>query len=132
APRRAQGGRRKAAPALSARRRRPPAGRLRAAANRFVTAGRREEALRMRIPFISSLRREYALQPLSAAESAIAAALHAEGFSRPWTDEEFASLLSQDTVFGFAAREVGKGAHAPAGFVLARLAAGEAEILTIV
>lgn len=86
----------------------------------------------MRIPFISSLRREYALQPLSAAESAMAAALHAEGFSRPWTDEEFASLLSQDAVFGFAAREVGKGAHAPAGFVLARLAAGEAEILTIV
>src|SRR5690606_9603756 len=75
---------------------------------------------------------EYALQPLSAAESAMAAALHAEGFSRPWTDEEFASLLSQDTVFGFAAREAAKGAHAPAGFVLARLAAGEAEILTIV
>lgn len=86
----------------------------------------------MRIPFLSSLRREYALQPLSPEDGAIAAALHAEGFSRAWTDEEFASLLLQDTVFGFAAREVGKGAQGPVGFVLARLAAGEAEILTIV
>ncbi|MET3792972.1 N-acetyltransferase [Aquamicrobium terrae] len=86
----------------------------------------------MRIPFLSSLRREYALQPLSVDDSAIAATLHAEGFSRPWADEEFASLLGQDTVFGFAAREVGRRGRGPVGFVLARLAAGEAEILTIV
>ncbi|MBB6012100.1 ribosomal-protein-alanine N-acetyltransferase [Aquamicrobium lusatiense] len=86
----------------------------------------------MRIPFLSSLRREYALQPLSPEESGAAAALHREGFSRPWTDEEFISLLGQDTVFGFAARAVGRGRGDPVGFVLARLAAGEAEILTIV
>src|SRR5690606_7715865 len=34
-------------------------------------------------------------------------------------------------VFGFAARETGKGAAPPVGFVLARLAAGEGEILTV-
>ncbi|MFC5385083.1 GNAT family N-acetyltransferase [Aquamicrobium segne] len=86
----------------------------------------------MRIPFLSALRRDYALQPLLADDGALAANLHAEGFSRPWTDEEFTALLRQETVFGFAARQVGKGAQAPVGLVLARLAAGEAEILTIV
>ena len=86
----------------------------------------------MRLPFLSVLRRDYALQALSVEDSAVAAALHVEGFSRPWTDGEFAALLDQDTVFGFAAREVGRGGRGPVGFVLARLAAGEAEILTIV
>ncbi|RUX85685.1 N-acetyltransferase, partial [Mesorhizobium sp. M7D.F.Ca.US.004.01.2.1] len=37
----------------------------------------------------------------------------------------------QDTVFGYAARETGQGAKPPVGFVLARLAAGEGEILTV-
>ncbi len=59
------------------------------------------------------------------------ALLHNEGFGRPWSDGEFAALLAKDTVFGFAARREGKPAVAPDGFVLARLAAGEAEILTI-
>ena len=57
--------------------------------------------------------------------------IHNEDFVRPWTDGEFAALLEQDTVFGYAAREIGHGREAPAGFVLARLAAGEGEILTI-
>ena len=50
---------------------------------------------------------------------------------RPWTDGEFEQLLAQDTVFGFAGLETGKGKAGPVGFVLARLAAGEAEILTL-
>jgi len=50
---------------------------------------------------------------------------------RPWTDGEFAALLEQDTVFGYAARETGQGAKPPVGFVLARLTAGEGEILTV-
>ena len=50
---------------------------------------------------------------------------------RPWTDGEFEQLLSQDTVFGFAGLETGKGSAGPVGFVLVRLAAGEAEILTL-
>ena len=67
----------------------------------------------------------------SAADSPAIAAIHSEDFARPWTDGEFASLLGQDTVFGFAARETGRGGEAPVGFVLARLAAGEGEILTV-
>lgn len=59
------------------------------------------------------------------------ARLHEEDFIRPWTDGEFLQLLKQETVFAFLACQEGKGSAQPAGFVLARLAAGEAEILTI-
>ncbi|TIT92347.1 MAG: ribosomal-protein-alanine N-acetyltransferase [Mesorhizobium sp.] len=85
----------------------------------------------MRIPFCQRRRRDYALEPLTVADSAAVAVLHREDFVRPWTDGEFAALLEQDTVFGYAARETGQGAKPPVGFVLARLAAGEGEILTV-
>ncbi len=85
----------------------------------------------IRIPFLTRRLRDYSLEPLSANDSPAIATLHQEDFHRPWTDGEFASLLEQDTVFGFVARETGRRAQAPVGFVLARLAAGEAEILTI-
>ncbi|MDG4899830.1 MAG: ribosomal-protein-alanine N-acetyltransferase [Mesorhizobium sp.] len=85
----------------------------------------------MRIPFFQPRRRDYALEPLTVADSAAVAVLHREDFVRPWTDGEFAALLEQETVFGFAARETGQGAKPPVGFVLARLAAGEGEILTV-
>lgn len=84
----------------------------------------------MKIPFWQS-RRDFALQRLGVDDSEAISVLHREDFTRPWSADEFASLLEQDTVFGFAARETGHGREAPAGFVLARLAAGEAEILTI-
>jgi [ribosomal protein S18]-alanine N-acetyltransferase len=85
----------------------------------------------MRIPFITPRRREYSLEPLSVADSAAVAVLHQEDFVRPWSGDEFEALLEQDTVFGYAAREVGHGNENPVGFVLARLVAGEGEILTI-
>lgn len=54
------------------------------------------------------------------------------GFRRPWSDGEILTLFSQETVFGFVARRANKGLQSlPGGFVLARLVAGEAEILTI-
>ncbi|MBB6469637.1 GNAT family N-acetyltransferase [Aminobacter carboxidus] len=84
----------------------------------------------MKLPFWP-LKRDYALELLTTGDSADIAPLHREDFVRPWSGDEFSALLEQDTVFGFAAREIGHGAEAPAGFVLARLAAGEAEILTI-
>jgi ribosomal-protein-alanine N-acetyltransferase len=85
----------------------------------------------MRIPFLPTKIRDYALEPLVAADSPAIAEIHSEDFVRPWTDGEFASLLSQEAVFGFAARETGHGGAPPVGFVLARLAAGEGEILTV-
>jgi [ribosomal protein S18]-alanine N-acetyltransferase len=85
----------------------------------------------MRIPFITPRRREYSLEPLAVADSAAVAVLHQEDFVRPWSGDEFEALLEQDTVFGYAAREIGHGNESPVGFVLARLVAGEGEILTV-
>lgn len=82
----------------------------------------------MRIPFLS---RDYALEELSREHSEMLSTLQREDFVRSWSPEEFTALLSEDTVFGFAAREVGYPHHDIAGFVLARQAAGEAEILTV-
>jgi [ribosomal protein S18]-alanine N-acetyltransferase len=85
----------------------------------------------MRLPFESFWQTHYVIVPLKPAHSVAAAALHAEGFHRPWSDGEFRALLAQENVFGFAALVEGKPKAPPAGFILARLAAGEAEILTI-
>lgn len=85
----------------------------------------------MRLPFESFWQKRHVIVPLKSAHSAAAAALHVEGFHRPWTDGEFRALLAQERVFGFAALVEGKPKAPPAGFILARLAAGEAEILTI-
>jgi [ribosomal protein S18]-alanine N-acetyltransferase len=70
--------------------------------------------------------------PLDLDDIDAAAELHSEAFARPWSGDEFASLLSQDATFGFVARRVGAKEGPPVGVVLARMAAGEAEILTIV
>jgi len=84
----------------------------------------------MKLPFIAQ-RRDYIVEPLRLADANAVSRLHREDFARPWTDGEFAALLDQDTVFGFAAREIGRPGSGMAGFVLARLAADEAEILTV-
>ncbi len=73
----------------------------------------------------------YVIEPMRPGDEAAAAKLHVEGFGRAWTDGEFAALLAKDTVFGFHAKREGKPSSEPVGFVLARLAGGEAEILTI-
>jgi ribosomal-protein-alanine N-acetyltransferase len=85
----------------------------------------------MHIPFLTPKARDYALEPLTAADSTAISAIHHEDFVRPWSEDEFASLLGQDTVFGYAVRQTGRGHAGPVGFVLARLAAGEGEILTV-
>jgi ribosomal-protein-alanine N-acetyltransferase len=84
----------------------------------------------IRVPFMSSRSRDFSIAPLTAEDTAAISRLHREDFVRPWTDGEFASLIDQDTVFGYSVRETGKRAG-PVGFVLARLAADEGEILTV-
>lgn len=71
------------------------------------------------------------VDPLDAGHTHDMASLHRETFSRPWTDGEFHDMLAQQTVFGFVSRELRWGKGRILGFVLARAAAGEAEILTI-
>jgi ribosomal-protein-alanine N-acetyltransferase len=60
----------------------------------------------MRIPFVSR-QRHYILERLGTADAPAIARVHREDFSRPWSAAEFAALIDQPTVFGFAAREVG-------------------------
>ena len=75
---------------------------------------------------------EFDIFGMTSADCRPVAELHATRFTRHWSDGEFHSLLSQSTVYGFVAKpqnSVNKAA--PGGFVLAREAAGESEILTI-
>ncbi len=69
----------------------------------------------------------WTIRTLSAADAAVLAALHGGGFDDPWTVATFAGLLALPGTFGFVA--IAK--DTPAGFVLARAAADEAEILTL-
>lgn len=84
------------------------------------------------LSFSTFWRRSYAVRRLEVDDCEALSALHEEGFARAWSEEEFEGLLRQETVFGFAVVEEGVPGGAPCGFVLARHAVGEAEILTIV
>ncbi len=55
------------------------------------------------------------------------AALHARAFDHPWLVTAIADLLAGEGVIGLMAED----STGPRGFVLARVVAGEAEILTI-
>jgi len=57
------------------------------------------------------------------------AAIHAASFAHSWSSDEFEALLSSKTVIGGAA--VDPATNDLRGFALARVAADEAEILTI-
>ncbi|MFC4626448.1 ribosomal protein S18-alanine N-acetyltransferase [Daeguia caeni] len=82
------------------------------------------------LPFGCFGRREIVVEPLRSEDSQTIQKIHANCFLHGWSSDEFRSLIAQDSVFGFIARPEGKPAGA-SGFVLARLVAGEAEILTI-
>ncbi|MBW9112292.1 GNAT family N-acetyltransferase [Rhizobium cauense] len=79
-----------------------------------------------------TLKPEFEIVAMDADDCPAVATLHGERFARPWGDGEFYSLLTQDNVFGFVARQTNAFLKKPLpGFVLARQVAGEAEILTI-
>jgi [ribosomal protein S18]-alanine N-acetyltransferase len=79
-----------------------------------------------------SFKPEFEILAMDASDCRRVAEVHAERFSRPWNDGEFDSLLTQENVFGYVARQRNTVFGKPvAGFVLAREVAGEAEILTI-
>jgi len=60
-------------------------------------------------------------------DAAALAALHAASFHRAWSESEFAALLAERNVVAHRA-SIGR---TPAGFILSRIAAGEAEILSV-
>jgi ribosomal-protein-alanine N-acetyltransferase len=55
------------------------------------------------------------------------AALHRTAFDDPWSSADIAVLLGSPGVYGLSARLCGE----PAGFILCRVAADEAEVLTL-
>lgn len=58
--------------------------------------------------------------------------IHASSFKRAWSDAEFEALLVQPGVHALLAEYQRRfGSRAPAGFILYRLAADEAEILSV-
>jgi len=69
------------------------------------------------------------LRPLRSDKAEACARLHAAGFAHPWPAEEVARLIADPAILGVAALDPAGGALR--GFALARLAADEAEILTI-
>ena len=69
------------------------------------------------------------IRPLRPDRAQACARLHAEGFAHPWSAEEIAALIASSSTLGAAALDPANGRLR--GFVLSRLAADEAEILTI-
>jgi ribosomal-protein-alanine N-acetyltransferase len=66
------------------------------------------------------------LTPLSLAHAGLIAGMHHVCFAEPWNEKAMAELLVLPGVYGWLAAD-GK----PEGFVMARIAADEAEILTL-
>jgi [ribosomal protein S18]-alanine N-acetyltransferase len=91
--------------------------------------GRRPE--RLIKPMIFGLRRSPppVIRLLRPDRAQACARLHAEWFAHPWSVEEMAALISNPSAVGAAALDPVSGRLR--GFVLSRLAADEAEILTI-
>jgi ribosomal-protein-alanine N-acetyltransferase len=67
------------------------------------------------------------LTPLTVAHARLIASLHHICFAEPWSEKAMAELLALPGCFGWLAHD----GDASQGFVLARIAADEAEILTI-
>jgi Fur family transcriptional regulator, ferric uptake regulator len=73
---------------------------------------------------VSNLR----IEPVSESDSALLASLHGRCFADAWNAEAFEALLRSGKTFAQIARG---GGNAVAGFVVCRIAADEAEILTL-
>jgi ribosomal-protein-alanine N-acetyltransferase len=67
------------------------------------------------------------LTPLTPGYAKLIAGMHHVSFAEPWSEKAMAELLALPGCFGWLAAEDGE----PQGFVLARIAADEAEILTL-
>lgn len=66
------------------------------------------------------------LAPLHPAHAGLIAGMHHVCFAEPWNEKAMADLLAMPGVYGWLA-----AGEQPEGFVMARIAADEAEILTL-
>ncbi len=69
------------------------------------------------------------IRPLRVEAAEACAAIHRTGFAHPWSAGEFADLIASPTTLASAALDPATGRLR--GFALSRLAADEAEVLTI-
>ncbi len=69
------------------------------------------------------------IRPLRSDKAEDCARLHAAGFAHPWSAEEVARLVADPATLAVAALDAANGRLR--GFALARVAADEAEILTV-
>jgi ribosomal-protein-alanine N-acetyltransferase len=69
------------------------------------------------------------VRPLTRGDAAACAQIHASAFAHPWSGPDILDMLAHDSTFG----DVGSGGarQKPRGFILSRLAADEAEVLTV-
>ncbi len=68
-----------------------------------------------------------AFERVSTEASTLLASIHAEGFELPWTAQAFTELLAMPGTYAEVALELGE----PAGFIMMRIAADEAEVISI-
>lgn len=85
----------------------------------------------IRLPGIGGSAAAHAIEEMTGEDVAAAADLHRQYFANAWTDGEIGQLLQRKGVLGFVARRSGRAGAPVNGFVLLRIAADEAEILTI-
>ena len=81
-------------------------------------------------PFSMRGRAPPVIRPLSNALADECAALHSTAFAYSWGEHEFERLISASNAFGDAALDPKK--NTLLGFILSRVAADEAEVLTVV
>lgn len=74
----------------------------------------------------------FAVELADSPDPKLLADIHADGFAHSWSGADIAKLVSDPTVFiAIARRDRAFGSKNPIGFVMARKAADEAEILSI-
>jgi [ribosomal protein S18]-alanine N-acetyltransferase len=70
------------------------------------------------------------IRPAEMSDAAVISAIHARSFDRPWGLMEFERLLAEENTLAHVAAATAE-AGTVAGFVLSRVAADEAEVLSI-
>lgn len=84
----------------------------------------------IRWPFSRTAQQALVVQDLGPSHLRACADIHADTFQRPWTDGDIEQLLGSPGAFGLVARSIDH-ADRVVGFVLARQAVDEMEILTV-
>ncbi len=77
------------------------------------------------------LKREYHCMVALDADVAAVAELHGKSFPRGWSETEVEALAAHPQTHLIVVRPVGGGSKPPLGFVIYRIAADEAEILSV-